>query len=650
MKIRSCFGCLARGLLANTGLRAAVIVAAGLAAVTAPAQGQTLTTRRVVSGLVRPIYVTHAPNDLTRIFIIEKQGRIRIAQLTNSGAYTLLPASFLDIDPIITGGTSTGSEQGLLGLAFHPNYPTDPRFFVNYTATSPAGATVIAAYTVSAGNPNVANTTGDIIMTFSQPQANHNGGWIGFAPNGLLYISSGDGGNANDAGTGHTEPGGNSQDITSNRLGKILRIDISGDDFPADTSRDYRIPASNPHVSTANDAEIWAHGLRNPWRPSIDRGTGDLWIADVGQNNIEEINFQPSTGPGTAGRNYGWRCYEGNTVFNNDAFCTAVGTAGLTFPIYTYTHSVGCSITGGYVYRGCAIPSLQGTYFFADYCTAFIQTFRYSGGVVTGFTDRTAELAPGGGFGIASITSFGEDAAGELYICDQDGGEVFKIVPRAGTFTDCNADSVPDTCQSLTPQFTSNPGTTSQCPGRSVNFSAAASNGPASTYTWQWQAPGSGTYVTISNGAVAGLGTVSNAGTAALTISNLALAANASSIRAVATSTCGTNNSTPASLFVVTAGCPCNPADIAGSGATYSNGAVDIGPDYQLGIDDFVVFLAAFSDEAGCPGVAPCNPADIAGPGATYANGAVDVGPDGELSIDDFVVFLAAFSDGAGCP
>ena len=420
---------------------AILTIGGGVAATT---QAQTFGTQRKVSGLVRPVLVTHAPNDYSRIFIIEKQGRIRIAQITTSGNYTLLPTSFLDIDAITTGGTTENSEQGLLGLAFHPNYPTNPRFYVNYTATAGAGDTVVAEYQVS-GDPNIANAaSGNIIMTFDQPQANHNGGWIGFGPDGYLYVATGDGGNFNDQGAGHTEPGGNAQDLTSNRLGKMLRIDVNGDDFPADTNRDYRIPPTNPYVGTGNDAEIWANGLRNPWRPSFDRGTGALYIADVGQDSTEEINYQPPGVPG--GRNYGWRCYEGNSVFNFDSVCS--GVAGFTFPIQTYTHGVGCSITGGYVYRGCAIPSLDGTYFYADYCTARIWSFVYTGSV-TQFTERTAQLAPGGGLSIASITSFGEDAYGEMYICDSTGGEIFKIVPTSASTPDCNANGINDECELL---------------------------------------------------------------------------------------------------------------------------------------------------------------------------------------------------------
>ncbi|MBI3758804.1 MAG: PQQ-dependent sugar dehydrogenase [Deltaproteobacteria bacterium] len=396
-----------------------------------------LTTVRVASGLTFPIWVTAPPGDYHRIFLIEKQGRIRII---NNG--NLLTTPYLNIDPIVGGGTSIDSEQGLLCLAFDPNYATNGNFYVNYTNNS--GNTVIARYTVSA-DPNVADPNSALrIWGYNQPQANHNGGWLAFGPDGYLYIAAGDGGNSGDQGTGHTEPGGNAHDLTSNPLGKMHRIDPHGDDFPADPNRNYAIPPTNPFVGTGNDAEIWADGLRNPWRPSFDRVTGDLWIADVGQNAWEEIDFQPAGIAG--GRDYGWRCKEGLVNYTFDAFCTPIAP-GFTDPIYVYGHTGGaCAITGGYVYRGCAIPDLQGTYFFADYCTAQIQSFKYVGGAVTQYTNRTTELAPGGGLSIASLTSFGEDAFGELYITDEAGGEVFKIVPRTMVGGDCNHNGRDDNC------------------------------------------------------------------------------------------------------------------------------------------------------------------------------------------------------------
>lgn len=397
-----------------------------------------LTTTRVASGLTLPIWVTAPPGDVHRIFVIEKQGRIRIV---NDGV--LLTTPYLNIDPIVGGGTTIDSEQGLLGMAFDPNYALNGFFYVNYTNVS--GNTVIARYHVSA-DPNVADATSALrIWGYTQPQANHNGGWLAFGPDGYLYNAAGDGGNSNDQGPGHTEPGGNAHDLTSNPLGKMHRIDVNGDDFPADPNRNYAIPPTNPFVGTGNDGEIWAYGLRNPWRNSFDRLTGDLWIADVGQNAWEEINFQPAGAVG--GRDYGWRCREGLTnTFLFDATCASIAPS-FTDPIYVYGHGSGCAITGGYVYRGCAIPDLSGTYFFSDYCSAKIWSFRYSvGGGITEFTDRTAELAPGGGLSIASITSYGEDAFGEMYMTDEAGGEVFKIIPRTMVGTDCNHNSRDDAC------------------------------------------------------------------------------------------------------------------------------------------------------------------------------------------------------------
>ncbi len=401
-------------------------------------QAQTdLTTTRVASGLERPIGVMHAPGDRSRIFILEKRGRIRVVR---NGA--LLATPFLDIDAIVGGGTSDFDERGLLGLAFHPDYENNGEFYINYTNNS--SDTVVARYSVS-GDPDLADAgSADIILTIDQPQTNHNGGWMDFGPDGYLYIATGDGGGGGDDDAGHTPGIGNGQDVTDNLLGKMLRLDVNSDDFPGDPARDYAIPADNPFVGITGDDEIWAYGLRNPWRNSFDRATGDLWIADVGQNAWEEVNFEPADSPG--GVNYGWRCREGMHDFN-----TSGCDGGYTDPIHEYSHNEGCSITGGYVYRGCAIPDLAGTYFFADYCAATIWSFRYDGVNITEFMNRTAELAPGGGLDIDSITSFGEDADGELYIVDQGDGEVFKIVRDDGGDGDCcvgDIDADGDTDQS----------------------------------------------------------------------------------------------------------------------------------------------------------------------------------------------------------
>lgn len=371
-----------------------------------------LMTERVASGLARPVMVTHAPGDTSRLFIVEQRsgstGRIKILNL-NTGSVNATP--FLSVT-----GVSTSSEQGLLGLAFHPNYASNGYFYVNYTASS--GSTTIRRYSVSS-DPDVANSSsGYTIMTISQPYSNHNGGWLGFSPiDGYLYIGTGDGGSAGD-------PGNRAQDITSQKLGKMLRIDVDG-------GSPYAIPADNPFVGVTGDDEIWAYGLRNPWRCDFDDKTGDLWIADVGQNAYEEIDVQPGNSDG--GENYGWRCYEGNNSYNTSG-CPNSST--MTFPVWAYSHGSGCSVSGGAIYRGSAIPSLQGTYFFADYCTNKIWSFRYEGGSVTDYQDRTSELDPSGSQSITSISGFGEDANGEIYICDL-GGEVFKILSEGITGACC---------------------------------------------------------------------------------------------------------------------------------------------------------------------------------------------------------------------
>lgn len=377
-------------------------------------------TVRVASGLARPVFVTSPPGDAQRVFVLEQHaGSIRIIK---NG--TLLPTPFLTVS-----GVTTGNEQGLLGLAFHPNYAANRRFYVNYTTTGggPAGQTIVAEYQAFAGNPDLADAaTARVVLHFDQPQTNHNAGWMGFGPNdGYLYIATGDGGGGGDDDAGHTVGTGNAQDITDNLLGKILRVDVDGDDFPADSLRNYAIPATNPFVGLQGDDEIWAYGLRNPWRCAFDRSNGDLYIADVGQTQWEEVNYQPAASAG--GLNYGWRLKEGLHCYNPSTNCDP---GGLTDPVHEYSHSQGCSVSGGIVYRG-SIPEIQGRYFFADYCSGFIWSFRIVGGTVTEFTDRTTEFAPGGGLSISSIASFGEDANGEMYICDLFGGEVFKVVGDA---------------------------------------------------------------------------------------------------------------------------------------------------------------------------------------------------------------------------
>lgn len=525
-----------------------------------------LTTTRIAFGLSRPVYVTAPPGDYNRLFIVEQRagsiGRIRLFDLTTN---TLQATPYLSISPV-----STASEQGLLGMAFHPDFLNNGYFWVNYTDS--AGTTQIRRYRANA--PFATSTTADassgtIVLTIAQPQNNHNGGWLAFGPDGYLYIGTGDGGNANDTGTGHTSGTGNAQDITSNLLGKMLRIDVDGPDnipgnadddgFPADPNRLYAIPPDNPFVGLNGDDEIWAYGLRNPWRNSFDRETGDLWIADVGQDAVEEIDFQPVTS--TGGENYGWRCMEGNTCTGLTGCTCVIGCVGspLTCPIFTYTHAAdgfSCSITGGYVYRGCAMPDMHGIYFFADYCSNRIKSFRYDGTTITEFTDRTTELDPPGTLSITTVSSFGEDARGELYICDLSGGEVFRIIPVTAT-PDCNSNGIPDQCESgpLTPQITTHPQSLTVCEGEGAGFSVVVA-GTGNTYQWR------------RNGV-----NIPGAVNPAYNIL-VATAANAGNYDVVVTNNCGSTTSETATL-TVNLGAeitdqPTNQTACAGSSATFT--------------------------------------------------------------------------------
>jgi len=373
-------------------------------------------TVRVASGLNRPVGLAHAPGDESRLFIIEKPGRIKILDLDSGN---VLGTDFLNITSLVNGGTSVNDERGLLGLAFHPDYDKNGYFYVHYYNTS--NQMTLRRYTVSQGNPNVANaSSGLTLLTIPQPFSNHNGGWIDFGPDGYLYLAMGDGGSGGD-------PQNNGQN-PNNLLGTMLRLDV---DNPQG-GNNYGIPADNPFVGQSGRDEIWAYGLRNPWRNSFDRLTGDLYIADVGQNAWEEINFQPASSNG--GENYGWRCYEGNSPFNLSG-CPPEST--LTFPIHVYPLSGGqCAITGGYVYRGQDVPQIDGLYFFGDYCSARIWSFEYDGSEVIGLSERTSELSPStDGFSITRIASFGEDARGEIYIVSQpvgaNDGAVYKIISTA---------------------------------------------------------------------------------------------------------------------------------------------------------------------------------------------------------------------------
>lgn len=384
-----------------------------------------LTAIRVAGGFSSPLFVTAPPNDFNRLFVVEQTGQIRIIDLSTN---TVKPRAYLDLSAKI----STAGEEGVLGLAFDPNYAANGRFFVNYVAPGGAfgqGVTHIARFSVSS-NPDVADAASEVtVLTFDQPQNNHNAGWIGFSPRpgdaGNLYIASGDGGNANDVGPGHIEPGGNAQS-TQTLLGKMLRIHL-------ENSGAYTIPPNNPFAGSSTDRqEIWALGLRNPFRNSFDRKTGTLLIGDVGQSTREEIDVQKPSNP-DGGENYGWRVREG--FVQNPAFPSGPVPRGAVDPVDDYPHEVGQTVIGGYIYRGNQIPALNGIYVFADFLgpeggdgTGRIFTFRYNGTRVSRFRDITAQLFPTqDGFTLSLPTSLGEDASGELYITDIGNGNIYKI-------------------------------------------------------------------------------------------------------------------------------------------------------------------------------------------------------------------------------
>jgi glucose/arabinose dehydrogenase len=358
-------------------------VAALISSVPGPAvQAQQLTVRRLATGLTNLTSIVNAHD--SRLFLTLQRGQIRIWDGT-----AILPAPFLDISSRV----SCCGEQGLLSVAFHPRYRENGFFFVNYTDLQ--GRTIVARYSVSADR-NVANPDSEsILLTIPQPFDNHNGGELQFGPDGYLYIGMGDGGSGGD-------PQNNGQSLNT-LLGKMLRIDV-------DSAAPYAIPPSNPFAtSTTARREIWAYGLRNPWRFTFDRENGDLWIADVGQGAWEEVDLQRSTSIG--GENYGWRKMEGRHCFNPSSNCTE---ASMTLPVVEYSHSFGCSITGGYRYRGARYPAMRGLYFFADYCSGDIWGARES---VSGNWTASVLLDT-----TLSLTTFGEDENGELYVGEQGGG------------------------------------------------------------------------------------------------------------------------------------------------------------------------------------------------------------------------------------
>ena len=359
-----------------------------------PPGGDEAALQRIAEGLDFPLYLT-APAGDPRLFVVEKGGRVKVVKEGR-----VLNEPFLNL----SGQVSTGSEQGLLSIAFHPAYASNGRLFASFTNT--AGDSRVVEYRVSSdpdrADPNPVGT----ILAVDQPFSNHNGGLILFGPDAKLYVGLGDGGAGGD-------PQENGQS-TRTLLGKILRLDV-------DAGSPYAIPSDNPFAGDPEArGEIWAYGLRNPWRFSFDRANGDLYIADVGQNLYEEVNAVAAGE--LAGRNYGWDVMEGAHCFEPEEGCER---EGLTLPVVEFSHDDGsCSVTGGHVYRGAALPDLRGTYFYSDFCSGFIRSFRLAGTGISGERSWPELEPPEGG-----VASFGEDAAGELYLLTAGGG-VYKVVPK----------------------------------------------------------------------------------------------------------------------------------------------------------------------------------------------------------------------------
>jgi glucose/arabinose dehydrogenase len=383
---------LAEGQAQITATTGGITGALPIAVTSGPSpQPVTLALQEIATGLQFPTYLTSPPGD-ARLFVLEKDGVIR---LVKAGA--LLETPFLDLSRQV----STGAEQGLLGLAFYPDFATSGRFVVHYTDRSDASR--ISLFRVSADPDRADPASESSILVVTRPGTAHNGGQVLFGPDGMLYIGLGDGDDSD---------GGRGQSLRD-LLAAILRVDVS-------SGAAYAVPPDNPFVSDpAARPEIWSYGLRNPWRFSFDRATGDLYIGDVGEGRYEEVNYATSSEGAGRGVNYGWSRMEGPRCLGR----SDCDQTGLTLPVLEYDHTSGCSIIGGYVYRGAAIPGLQGTYFYADFCGGWVKSFRISAGLPTEEIDRP-ELRPGG-----FVTSFGEDAAGELYLLTTQ-GKVHKIIPR----------------------------------------------------------------------------------------------------------------------------------------------------------------------------------------------------------------------------
>lgn len=416
------------------GLLSAAPVSAGLAG-----------ARRIDTNLGQPIYLAQPPGDHERMFIITKAGQIRILDLATE---TLLPTPFLTVSDTF----SATNEAGLLGIAFHPDYQNNGKFYVNVTIDNGEAEgeldTRIREYTVSAHNPNVADPTPRDIMRISQPQVQHNAGWLGFSPvNGYLYIPTGDGGNGFDAGPGHTDTIGNAQDLTDNLLGKLLRIDVNGDDFPADETRNYAIPPDNPYVGVEGDDEIFDYGFRNPYRANFDRATGDLWIGDVGQVWFEEVNLHRADEPG--GINFGWKEMEGSgptMLQNGNVVGSTINDARL--PEYDYLNLrqsgdpdfQGSAVAPGTIYRG-PDPSLRGMFLFADAASG--NHWMFDPADPEGTITRVNPLLEAQDGMVGGSYGYAQDNLGNLYY-GAGNGDIYRILTDELTPGDFNADGMVD--------------------------------------------------------------------------------------------------------------------------------------------------------------------------------------------------------------
>lgn len=398
---------------------------------TAEGAGPGLALERVADGLTLPVCLAVAPGDANRLYIVEQRvngmGRVRIVEQGGGG---LLPDPFLEIS-----GVSESYEQGLLGLAFHPKYLDNGYLYIYFTAPDPLVnpvpphcASKLARFRVSDADRDRADPASrEVIMSFPQPSTEHNGGWLAFGSDGYLYLSTGDGGPA-------IEPSLSSQameddpapsDRDESQMGRILRIDVDMDAFPDDPNRNYAIPSDNPFAYTGAP-ETWVYGLRNPWRASLDRETGDLWIGDIGNLSREEIDFRRRFE--ASGSNFGWPFFEG--TLSVETFSQTKGDAEFVSPILDYGREVGACVTCGYVYRGKSMPWLHGAFFYSDFAMGWVRSFRMDGERRIDERDWTTMLneslrADGGK--VANIASFGEDAEGELYLVSL-GGSVYKLV------------------------------------------------------------------------------------------------------------------------------------------------------------------------------------------------------------------------------